>query len=412
MASSKYKGYLKKKRYSEPHTVVSSLRKENAYLKKSLLELSRQHSEHYKLLEGFLSLETIRLENSQQGTAKNVKTALPKGGNPVDVVTMGRISAYAREIEEIKNNLDSSSDEQDSTTSITALENQLRDAFEKNKQWLEYDQQREAYVREIMARMLWLEKQLNEANQARSKQHNEEHSDEKERMLKMQDHYERLLHKAKDELQVLREQLDSTHQNLIKTQNWCKKSEMEIEELKQQLHTAKMGSKNAPEDHHWFEDEEQRLRDETKDLQFRLDAEKRKSANFELQANLWQKYMLNRHQADQEKIADLERQIKISSQDLQDERQDCAYLKKQMVKVLKTLQKTKEQAAKQSKRDQQGCNLCEATHPPSQFSTDSLTGSAHGSLLNESYLECPGCRAEYPASHYRELMNHLEICLN
>lgn len=50
------------------------------------------------------------------------------------------------------------------------------EALDKNKQWLEYDQQREAYVRAILARMLWLEKQLNEANQAVSKQHNEDHS--------------------------------------------------------------------------------------------------------------------------------------------------------------------------------------------------------------------------------------------
>lgn len=54
---------------------------------------------------------------------------------------------------------------------------QRPEALEKNKQWLEYDQQREAYVRAILARMLWLEKQLNEANQARSQQHNEDHSD-------------------------------------------------------------------------------------------------------------------------------------------------------------------------------------------------------------------------------------------
>lgn len=39
----------------------------------------------------------------------------------------------------------------------------------------------------------------------------------------------------------------------------------------------------------------------------------------------------------------------ISSQDLEDERQDCSYLKKQMVRVLKTLQKTKDRVTKQSK---------------------------------------------------------------
>lgn len=51
------------------------------------------------------------------------------------------------------------------------------EALEKNEQWLEYDQQREAYVRATLARMLWLEKRVNKANQACSQQHNEDHSD-------------------------------------------------------------------------------------------------------------------------------------------------------------------------------------------------------------------------------------------
>ncbi|XP_039994732.1 centrosomal protein of 55 kDa-like isoform X2 [Xiphias gladius] len=415
MASSKCKGFLRKKRKSELDMVVRSLRKENAYLKKTLSDLSRQHSEHYKLVERFLSLESVRLESPQQLVAKDEKTALPseqlskKGGNPKDVV---RISGYATETEEIKNKLDSESAEQASNTKITELQNHLRDALEKNKQWLEYDQQREAYVRAIMARMLWLEKQLNEANQARSQQHNEDHSDEKGRIRQMQEHYERLLQKAKDKLKVLKEQVDITQQNLIITQNWYKGREMEVEELKQQLQTEQISRKSATEDHHCSEDEEQQLRDEIKELQCRLDEEKRRSASFELQANLAQKFMLNRHYADQEKIADLERQIKISSQDLADEMQDCSYLKKQMVRVLKMLQKTKDHLTKQSKRDQQDCNSSEATHPPSQLSRDSLMSSTHSSLLNESFLECPSCQAEYPASQYRELMNHLEICLD
>lgn len=36
----------------------------------------------------------------------------------------------------------------------------------------------------------------------------------------MQEHYEKLLQKAKDELEVLRDQVDVTQQNLITTQNW------------------------------------------------------------------------------------------------------------------------------------------------------------------------------------------------
>lgn len=49
----------------------------------------------------------------------------------------------------------------------------------ENRQWFKHDQQREAYLKGLLDRMLWMEKQLNEANQARSKQHKEDHSDGK-----------------------------------------------------------------------------------------------------------------------------------------------------------------------------------------------------------------------------------------
>ncbi|XP_013131016.1 centrosomal protein of 55 kDa isoform X4 [Oreochromis niloticus] len=399
MAASKYKRSLKKKLNSELAMVVSSLRKENAYLKRTLAELTHQQSQHNKLVERFLSLEAIRLECTREFRTKHEKTAssseqlCKKEKRPVDA--------------------DSTADEQVSTSNEAVAEVQihLRDALEKNKQWLEYDQQREAYVRAILARMLWLEKQLNEANQARSQQHNEDHSDEKEKISQMQEHYERLLQKAKDELEVLRERVEVTHQNLMITQNWCKEREREVEELEQQLQAERL-SRSTQEVQNCPEDEEQQQRDESKVLQGVLDDEKRRSENAELQANLFQRFMLNRHHADQEKIADLERQIQISSQDLEDERQNCSYLKKQMVKVLKALQKGKGDVAKRLKREEPDQSSGETNPPLSQFSRPSLTSSPHSNLMNESFLECPVCQAEYPVSHHRELMNHLEICLN
>ncbi|XP_039857556.1 centrosomal protein of 55 kDa-like isoform X4 [Simochromis diagramma] len=399
MAASKYKRSLKKKLNSELAMVVSSLRKENACLKRTLAELTHQQSQHNKLVERFLSLEAMRLECTREFRTKHEKTASPseqlceKEKRPVDA--------------------DSTADEQVSTSNEAVAEVQihLRDALEKNKQWLEYDQQREAYVRAILARMLWLEKQLNEANQARSQQHNEDHSDEKEKISQMQEHYERLLQKAKDELEVLRERVEVTHQNLMITQNWCKEREREVEELKQQLQAERL-SRSTQEVQNCPEDEEQQQRDVREVLQGVLDDERRRSGNSELQANLFQRFMLNRHHADQEKIADLERQIQISSQDLEDERQNCSYLKKQMVKVLKALQKGKGHVAKQLKREEPDQSSGETNPPLSQFSRPSLTSSPHSNLMNESFLECPVCQAEYPVSHHRELMNHLEICLN
>nr|XP_020458951.1 centrosomal protein of 55 kDa-like isoform X1 [Monopterus albus]XP_020458952.1 centrosomal protein of 55 kDa-like isoform X1 [Monopterus albus]XP_020458955.1 centrosomal protein of 55 kDa-like isoform X1 [Monopterus albus]XP_020458956.1 centrosomal protein of 55 kDa-like isoform X1 [Monopterus albus]XP_020458957.1 centrosomal protein of 55 kDa-like isoform X1 [Monopterus albus] len=437
MASSRYKGFHRNMVKSKLAMVVSSLRKENVYLKKTLVELSRQHSEYYKLVERFLSFGSIRLESSEQLMAKPETNPLPseelskRDGNSVDVGDMRTMSSYAREFEEIKNMLvtvstrcqclenkvarkkDSVSDEQASTPGVTELQNHPCDspkALEKNKPRLEYDQQREACVRGILARMLWLEKQLNEAKQACSQQDNEDHLDEKKQMREMQVHYEGLLQNTKDTKDILKERLDLTQQNLIMIENRCKERELEVKELKQQLQIEKMNRTSAPEDHHCSEDEHQRLRAETIDLKCRLDEVKRKSANFELQANLFQKFMMNLHHEDQEKIAKLERQVKIASQDLEDERQACSYLSKQMTKVLKTQQKTTDVTA-QPKRDQQDRDSYQVTHPPSQPSRIRLTSSPCSSLLNESFLECPSCQTKYPANHYRELINHLEICL-
>ncbi|CAB1443684.1 unnamed protein product [Pleuronectes platessa] len=378
MAASKYKGFVRKKRNSEFDMVVSILRKENAYLKKSLAELSRQHWDHYRLVKRLLNLDAVKRDNSQQLTDNNKKTALPS------------------ELSERGENLTDSDfklDEEASSTKVTELQNQLRDALERNKQWLDYDQHRDAYVRAIMDRMSWQEKQLNEANLSCSRKHNEDHSDEKKRIVQMQEYYDRLLQKAKDELEVLRGQIDITQQNLTTTTNWCKERDMELEELKQHLQNKELSVKSSPEDDHHSENELEELADKNKDLEDTLYEEKRRATNSELQVNLLQKIVLNNHSADQEKIADLERQIQISTQDLEDARQDCSHLKKQMVKVLKLLKKTVRQDTNTT-----------------EFCSDHVTSSTSRHSLNESFLACPCCEVEYPVSQYRELMKHLDAC--
>ncbi|XP_040923506.1 centrosomal protein of 55 kDa-like isoform X2 [Betta splendens] len=362
MASSKYKVSLKKKLSSELSVVVSSLRKERGHLKQTLAELSCQHAQLYRLVERVLSLETVRQGSCQHHEVKDQRTAsasercserggsLAEGGGITCEVEQLRsqianMSARCQRLEKkVAGKKYLMPNSQGSTTSVEELQHLLRDALEKNKHWLEYDQHREAYVRGILDRMLWLEKQLNEANQARSMEHKEDHSDEKKELVEMQELYETFLHKAKDDLEELRKEVDLTHKSLV-----------EMREM------------SLLEDHCCFENEDQQLRE----LQCRLDVVKRRSANYELQANLIQKCMLNRHHEDQERIADLERQ-----------------------------------------REQEDPPSCEEAQPPSQLSRQNVASSSCSSFLNESFLECPGCLAEYPASHYRELMNHMEICLD
>lgn len=50
-------------------------------------------------------------------------------------------------------------------------------AQEKNNEWLEFDQPREAYMRAVLDGMLWLENQQKDTNATLSQQHNQEHSD-------------------------------------------------------------------------------------------------------------------------------------------------------------------------------------------------------------------------------------------
>ncbi|KAM8738154.1 centrosomal protein of 55 kDa-like isoform 2-T3 [Acanthopagrus schlegelii] len=331
MASSRYesKGFLTKKLRSQHTMVISSLRKENAYLRKTLAEMSRQHAEHYKLVELFLSLESVKRLTGLQLKPKEEKIALP--------------SEQLSDEEKKPTDEDSTSDEGASSNKIRELQNHLSDALEKNKQWLEYDQQREAYVRANLARILRLEKQLNEANQARSqRQHNEDHSDEKERMNQLQESFEQLLQKANTHLVLIREKNDMTNQNLLMTHQRFKEMERRVEELKQQLQAEEMSRKSAAEDQHCSEEEREQ-----------------------------EQCMLDRHHADREKIKDLERQ-----------------------------------------REQQYRSSGEEARPPCMPPRNRPTSSSLCSGLNESFLECPSCQAEYPANNYRELMSHLETCLN
>ncbi|XP_014843050.1 PREDICTED: centrosomal protein of 55 kDa-like isoform X2 [Poecilia mexicana] len=382
MTAYKSNASLKKKLSFELVRIISSLKKENIQLKKTLAEVSHHHAEHNKLVEKLLTLETLQLESRQQLPAKDEKTTSTSEDSP-----------------------SFSNDE-----AVSHLQHMLNDALEKNKQWLEYDQQREAYVRAILDKMLWLEKHLNETNQAHSMQHNEEHSyAEAKRQVK--EIYESLVKEADLWLDMLKKQVEVTHQELIIAEKRFRAREEELEALTHHLKSEIISKGSPKEECHNSEEEEQQLREETQELQARLKEEKRRSTNFELQASLYQRYMLNHHHADQEKISELERQIKISSQDLEDAKRDSSYLKKQMIRILKKLPRAEGLSPDQAKRDQQDPDSCEEAMPPSSSPGDNPVSSSHTSVLNESVLECPTCQNEYPASEYRELLKHLEICL-
>ncbi|KAM4607457.1 centrosomal protein of 55 kDa-like [Polymixia lowei] len=425
-------------------------------LRSALDELPRQKgepldSENNKiLLERIVSLETIREKNSQQLMAKDEEIAslrnqLYMKWNESDAHLQEQIDYYVKEkeqrenliqslqteTEEVKNTLvtismrcqdlesrvagqDSNSDGQGCTTDAAALQSHLRHALEKNQQWLAYNEQREAYVKAALARMSWLEQQLNQASQALIEPHNEVYSDARNAISQMQEYYDRLLLKAKNELEELREQVDTALRDLHEMRCRCEEMEREAAELQQKLQAERMSSRNSLEKH--CSDRESRVRAEMKELQGMLDEEKRRSAELLLQVNLLRKSTLN-HREDQKKIAILEQQIQVSSKDLEDEKRDCLHLQKQLHRVLKELHKTRDPVTKRSEREPRDTNLYEASSHsrvlPCKPSKESVMSPPRiPNLQDESFLECPGCQAQYPSSQHRELLAHLDHCLN
>lgn len=41
---------------------------------------------------------------------------------------------------------------------------------------------------------------------------------------------------------------------------------------------------------------------------------------------------------------------------------------------------------------------------------DSSPSQKHSNLLDESFLECPRCKVQYPTSQHRELLAHIDFC--
>ncbi|XP_045076786.1 centrosomal protein of 55 kDa-like [Coregonus clupeaformis] len=441
---------------------ISKLRKENAYLRKSLDELSRQKgepsdSENNKLLlEKILSLETLREKNTQQLLAMDQEIcslwqqAHAAGGETVASLE-AQIDHYVREAkqrkrlfqslqaetEDIKNKLVSMSakcqelkrsragaglhscpsDGQVSTTSTAMSHDHLRDALEKNQQWLAYDQQREAYVKAVLARVFGLEQQLNQAKQALAQQHKDAHSED--RSVQIQKHYEKLLLTTKKELETQREQVNTAQRQLTELQCRYEEKQREVGDARQQFQSERLSIRQSVQkETRRSGDREGRLWGDMEELQARLEEKEIRSAELLVQVNLLQKSLLSLHE-EQKRVTILEQQIQVSAKDLEDEKRDCQYLQQQLHMVLKELRKAKHHVAKlESEKGQRELScLYEASahsRPPAPLKPSKESVTSPSQVLNQldkRFLECPSCQAQYLTSHHRELLAHLEHCL-
>ncbi|AWP17716.1 putative centrosomal protein of 55 kDa-like [Scophthalmus maximus] len=473
-------GFKSSSAASKAEAELEKVRKENAHLRKKIDELAKRHikppdSDKSKLLERILSLETLRERNNQQLLVKEqeletMRQQLSARGGEVIASLQTQLEqrrkdveqrdtlfqSLSQETENLKNKLATVSARcQSMETQVTSgqvppadvalLHDQLRDALEKNQQWLMYDQQREAYVQSVLARTLELEQQLAQAKQ--QQQHTKQAagsdgdgaSPEKEAQLKS--HYDQLLSgmqkelesqkdqvarshqelnmqreqtlKAQTELQSQREQVAELQEEMLALQRRQEDKCRELKEAKAQLQAERFSSRHAVcEERKVTSEREDRMRVDIENMDVRLEEERKRSAELLMQVNMLQKSLLNQTE-ERGRIAALEQQIQLSAKDFEDEKIDRQSMQHQLHKVLKELRKARDQIAKLESAKPPNARFSE----PSSYNNferltidDTASPSKVSSLLDESFLECPKCRASYPTSRHRELLAHIDYC--
>ncbi|XP_028254262.1 centrosomal protein of 55 kDa-like [Parambassis ranga] len=315
-----------------------------------------------------------------------------------------------------------------------SVQEQLRDALEKNLQRLVYDQQREVYIQSVLAYAVELAQQLAQAKRQQPKQGATSEATagpEKEPQLSLgvqrdlegqnaevtRTQQELSAHrnqtvKAQAELQSQKEQVTRLQVELLvqqrKYEDKCselssflrkyEEKSKELEEAKMQLQAERLGNRHAAE---------------LESMDIRLEEERKRSAELLLQVNMLQKSLLNRN-GDERRIAALEQQIQISAKDFANEKNDRQSIQHQLHKVLKELHKTQDQISNLESAMQPNARSSE---PSSYNNFERLTTDPgptspwkYVNLLETTFLECPYCQAQYPASRHRELLDHIDDC--
>ncbi|KAM8729935.1 centrosomal protein of 55 kDa [Acanthopagrus schlegelii] len=479
---------------SKAEAELDKVRKENTHLRKKIDELAKRHvkppdSDKSKLLERILSLETLRERNNQQLLVKEqeletLRQQLTARGGEVVASLQAQLEQRRREAEQrdvlfqnlsqetqnLKNQLVTVSSRcqtletqavngQVPPADLALVQDQLRDALEKNQQWLSYDQQREAYVQSVVARSVELEQQLAQAKQQQIKQETTSDAPDKDAQLKS--HYDQLLMGAQKDLESQKDQVTRTQQELsvqrqqtlnaqaelqsMKEQVSRLQEEMsalqrsyddkcgeltsflrkykekgkELEEAKMQLQAERFSNRHeACEERKVSSERADRMRAELESVEIRLEEERKRSAELLLQVNMLQKSLLRQNE-EQRRITALEQQLQLSAKDFENEKIDRHSMQHQLHKVLKELRKARDQIAKLESAKQPNTRFSEpSSYNSLEFERLTIT-DPHGptspskvtSLLDESFLECPKCRAPYPTSRHRELLTHIDYCL-
>ncbi|XP_054238449.1 centrosomal protein of 55 kDa [Indicator indicator] len=328
------------------------------------------------------------------------------------------LSTVTAKCSELENRVSTSQASQEPVTNSTGLainlyevEKQLKDALEKNQQWLLYDQQREAYVRGLLGRIFELEQKSDIASQQESKEFRSEgHLGEEK-----QKYYDQLLLTVKSDLETERCTVSQLRAELNEYKNKYEETQRENMNLNASLQSHVAAMKSLENEKNIKREKVQRLKQENERIKGQLREGKKKSEDLLRQVQLLHKSLL-KQQEERTRIALLEQQIQECTTDFENEKLARQNLQHRLNEALKELSKAREQ-----KKHLEPMKPLESGHMELQddlqeafeeklIMYDGSPSMKHSSLLDESFLECPRCKVQYPTSQHRELLAHIDFC--
>ncbi|XP_062864676.1 centrosomal protein of 55 kDa-like isoform X2 [Trichomycterus rosablanca] len=337
---------------------ICKLRQENVNLRKVLDELSSQMCKPYDsennnvLLKRILALETLREENSQL------------------------ILARDQEIASLRQQLWSNSS--DIVASLHAqLKQQREDAETKERHFQSLKQETETVKNKLVAVSTKCQNLQIRENQA----------------------------------------LEKNQQWLIYDQQreaYVKTVLVKLHQLQQQLNQAKEALSQEEKNAHCAEKQAEETRQQYEKLVDELEEERDAR-----QQTLTEHYQ-GRKELDKERLrsAELLQQIQASAKELKEVKHDNQYLQRQLHKLLRELRKANEKVARleSEKAEEETPPELTASGKPEKTYRERPQSfpspSREYSLLDESFLECPNCKAQYSTSRHRELLVHIDECLD
>ncbi|XP_060097308.1 centrosomal protein of 55 kDa isoform X2 [Heteronotia binoei] len=471
---------------SKSETELQIYKKENAVLKKSLEEIIKSKSkitpeERKRLLEKILALETENEKyksrlGEKDKEIQHIKDEAKKRSNSKDTASLQSqleekikemakkeqlLTSLSEEVNRLKNEFATKRSELENRTgtvqvsqetgascpgsqrNVDEVEMQLRDALEKNHQWLIYDQQREACVQGLLAKIFALEQLCKTVIQQEAKEtqteaaetdHNiptglgsaraascvklprEQLTSGIESLTEQQQmHYEQLLVSARNDLEIERlavAQLDSELNTLKMKHDEIQREVMHLNAVKSE----QQADMQALQEENRIKGELiKRLTHENKSSREKFEEERKRAEALVSQVELLHR-SLSKQQEEHTRIAALEQQVQACTSDFENEKVDRQNLQHQLRKVLKELHEAREQMTHLEPTKLPEHASIEVLHNFQAAFEDKLVIQDKSSLprrsnlLNESFLECPKCKALYPTSQHRELLAHIDFC--